>query len=328
MGTIIWVVESGGLSGGVRMIFEYSTRLAKRGHKNIIASLDYQPDWFNLDNIEWWVFPDYGYMMKHLKTVRGKKAATWWKTAHFLKDGIEEGEGYYLVQDDERSYYYRPFELKGVEDTYKQGLRMFTPNLWVKDHFKDMDVAYIGQAYDPTMYKRMKLAYPARNRAITIVRRQALKGFSELGELSRYLAIKDKDVQLWTFGREPNIQLVGAHKNNLVGLPDSGVVKLYSEGTVYISTSQHEGFGLPMLEAMACGCPVVTTDSDGNYFCENEKNCLKYDKSDMLGMADGIIRVMKDQKLAKTLADGGYETAKQFSDWNAVIDKLEPILGG
>lgn len=221
-------------------MLEYATRLAKRGHKCTIAALDYQPNWFDCSGLDWWVFPDYNVMMPHLKKIEAKKVATWWKTAHFLPKGLNEGEGYYLVQDIESSYYYRPVDRNAAENTYKLGLKMFTPNKWVHDQMPE--VSWIGQAYDANLYKRLKFAYPARNRVLAIARRQALKGFSELGELSRRLAVLDKDITMTTFGRDDRIELVGAFKNHIRFPSDRDVVRLYSEGTAFVSTSQHEGF--------------------------------------------------------------------------------------
>jgi glycosyltransferase involved in cell wall biosynthesis len=42
-------------------------------------------------------------------------------------------------------------------------------------------------------------------------------------------------------------------------LPDEELVKIYNLATVYVQPSLYEGFGLPVLEALACGCPVVTS---------------------------------------------------------------------
>ena len=56
---------------------------------------------------------------------------------------------------------------------------------------------------------------------------------------------------------------------------DERVNELFNEATVFVQTSIHEGFCLPLLEAMAAGTPVVSTDAHGNRdFCRHEENCL------------------------------------------------------
>ena len=56
---------------------------------------------------------------------------------------------------------------------------------------------------------------------------------------------------------------------------DAEVNELLNTATVFVQTSRHEGFCLPVLEAMATGIPVVCTDAHGNRdFCRDGENCL------------------------------------------------------
>jgi len=320
---IIYIVESGSLCGGVRIIFEHAVRLKQRGHKVIIASIDQVPGWFDLGLVEWWQFPDYKALRDKLVTVRAKKVATWWKTAPVVLDVSQEGEGYYFVQDIETSYYWRQIEKAWVEATYRMGLRQYTDDKWVSDNMPD--TFHVGQAYDAGLYQPIPYIYPKNNRAIACLRRQALKGFGELGEFSRKLG-REKDIELVTFGLDHPAHFGGAFKQHYRAVPDKDIVRLFSEGTVHISTSLHEGFGLTMLEAMACGCAVATFDADGNYFCEDGVNCRKVEKGDIQGLVAATVEIIRDDKLRGRLVKGGLETAREFSDWTPVIDKLEEFF--
>jgi glycosyltransferase involved in cell wall biosynthesis len=321
---IYYIVESGGLCGGVRVIYEHAVRLQARGHKVTIASLDKPPLWFDLGGVKWLIFKDYLEMKLALEKLRGKKIATWWKTAPVVRDISENGEGYYFIQDIETSYYWRRIEREWVTQTYQYGLKHYTDEKWVADNMPG--TVLVGQAYDAGLYKPMAYVYPQARRVIACMRRQALKGFGELGEFSRRLFMARKDIELVTFGLDAGSVFGGSFSRHFKGMPDSDLVRLYSEGTVHISTSLHEGFGLTLLEAMACGCAVATFDADGNYFCEDGVNCRKVEKGNVEGLVGAVVEIIEDAALRKRLVQGGLETAKQFADWTPVVDRVEKFL--
>ena len=318
-----YILESGGLCGGVRVIFEHAIRLQARGHKVIIASLDPTPNWFDLGRVQWWEFNSYLSMKERLVNERGKKIATWWKTAPVVRDSSQEGEGCYFIQDIETAYYWRRAEKELVLSTYGYNLKHYTDEKWVADNMPG--TFWVGQAYDSELYRPMKYSYPQNKRVIACVRRQALKGFGELGEFARRLG-KEKDIELVTYGFDFPPTFGGAWSKHFRGMPDSDVVRMFSEGTVHISTSLHEGFGLTMLEAMACGCAVATFDSDGNYFCKDQVNCAKVTKGDVEGLVDSTVAIIRDEKLRKHLIQNGLDTAREFADWAPVVNRLEEFL--
>jgi len=102
---------------------------------------------------------------------------------------------------------------------------------------------------------------------------------------------------------------------------------VYSSATIYVSGFWYEGFGLPLLEAMACGCAVVTTDSKGiDDFAIADKTCLKIPPQQPEAMAQAVKRLLKDHRLRSKLIKNGLKMAKKFT-WDKSIDKLEHFLG-
>ncbi len=93
---------------------------------------------------------------------------------------------------------------------------------------------------------------------------------------------------------------------------------LYSNAKALIYPSKYEGFGLPPLEAMSCGCPVITTNhtsipevcGDAVYYC---------DVDDELDFASGIIEIEYNEKLRNELKLKGERRASQFS-WSSSAD--------
>lgn len=318
--TVIFVVESGGLCGGVRQIFEQAVRLHHRGWHVRIFSLDKKPAWFAFPpELEWRKFLDYNHLKTVLVAEDGLKIATWWNTALVVNECLRANEGCYLVADIEMSYYSRPAEKARVAATYDLPLRRYTEARWVEENLPG--TTFVGIGIDLNLYRPMDIERDMTS-LVSIARKQRLKGFRQLGELSRRLG---PDYSLITVGAMP-VQFGGAWKRHYRGLSDQELVRLYNQVGCLVSTSQHEGFGLPHIENMACGTPVVTTDADANMeFCVDGVNCLVFDKADMLGMAHGVRRVLSDGALRKTLIAGGFETAAQYP-WDPVIDRLEQFL--
>ena len=102
-------------------------------------------------------------------------------------------------------------------------------------------------------------------------------------------------------------------------VPIEDLVVLYNIATVFVMPSLYEGFGLPILEAMNSGCPVVTTKEgsisevagDAAYFID------AYDANDI---ANGIGEVFFNEKLQNEFSQKGLVQAKKFS-WKKAAEE-------
>lgn len=90
------------------------------------------------------------------------------------------------------------------------------------------------------------------------------------------------------------------------------LVALYNIATVFVMPSVYEGFGLPILEAMQSGCPVITT-KEGSLSEVAGDAAYYIDGYDIHDMAEGIEKVFSDKELQKELMQKGFEQAKKFS---------------
>jgi glycosyltransferase involved in cell wall biosynthesis len=93
---------------------------------------------------------------------------------------------------------------------------------------------------------------------------------------------------------------------------DETLTGLYRQATVFAYPSLYEGFGLPLLEAMACGVPVVTTRSTSIPEVVGEA-ALMVEATDTAALADAIGRVLADESLRAALREKGLKQAARFS---------------
>lgn len=103
--------------------------------------------------------------------------------------------------------------------------------------------------------------------------------------------------------------------------------EIYRSSDLFVSSSWGEGLGYPPLEAMACGTPVVLTDSSGvRDYALPGQNCLMAAPGDTDSLAEAIMQFLADEPLAAKLVSNGRATAENYR-WHTVIDRLEAALG-
>jgi glycosyltransferase involved in cell wall biosynthesis len=95
---------------------------------------------------------------------------------------------------------------------------------------------------------------------------------------------------------------------------DAGLRHLYSTSTAFLYPSRYEGFGLPPLESMACGCPVVTTQVGAvSEFAADRCNALVVRPHDVLGMAARLEELLLNPALRNGLSERGRHTAERYA---------------
>ncbi len=95
-------------------------------------------------------------------------------------------------------------------------------------------------------------------------------------------------------------------------VPEEDLPALYSGATVFVYPSIFEGFGLPVLEAMACGTPVITSHSSSLPEVVGEA-ALLVDPYDERAIEESLRRVIWNAELQRELSERGRRRAQQFS---------------
>jgi glycosyltransferase involved in cell wall biosynthesis len=103
------------------------------------------------------------------------------------------------------------------------------------------------------------------------------------------------------------------------------VNELLNRATIFAQTSRHEGFCLPLLEAMSAGTPAVCTDAHGNRgFCRDGVNCLIAEPS-ADAVRTAIETLLSDGALQARLREEGLKTAAEL-DWQGRGQPLEAFF--
>jgi len=332
---IIYCMDSTGVAGGHRVIFEHLNGLKAKGYNVHLWALSNSTGWYKL-NVPVQTFPHFFAMEKALKIIEAVKVATWWKTAmHVYNSVINNGKGWaaYFIQDIETSYYMNnPYAInpeqqkRDVLNTYQRDFEVVTENPWVTKELKKINsnlrITNVGIGINHDLYKPNDYLHKNKD-LLMCARKNPLKNFDFGAGAYRIAKKKNPAIHLRLYGTEqfpfpPEIEHI------FVPL-DPEVVELYKNSRVFISTSIHEGYNLTIVEAMACGCPVITTLADGNnHFCKHEENCLVVKHNDVEGLANAILRLVEDDALAEKLRINGFKTAQEHK-WKPVINKLEKV---
>ncbi len=132
--------------------------------------------------------------------------------------------------------------------------------------------------------------------------------------------------QGWKFDRDQAVQGI-QHREDIRFIdfvPDEDMPALYSAASLFAFPTLYEGFGIPVLEAQACGTPVLTSrcsslpevGGDGAFYV---------DPGDVESISEGIRAVLTDPTLAGELARKGLENVRRFS-WENSARRLHEII--
>ena len=176
-------------------------------------------------------------------------------------------------------------------------------------------------------------------RVIAVGRLDYQKGFDRLIEAWGLVQKTDKysDWHLDIFGqgewRDMLQQMIEEKKianTTHINSPTSQIGKEYAKSSMLVMSSHYEGFPMVMIEAMACGLPVVTFD----YKCgprdiiDHESNGLLVKDGDIAGLAEALMRLMDDKDLRQKMGENAklvverYAEDRVMGEWQKLYKKL------
>ena len=167
---------------------------------------------------------------------------------------------------------------------------------------------FCGQIYPPKNFGRLVQAY---SRVGPAVDTHLLVAGTHLNLSERELALVD------TLGLKDWVRQVGWIEHDELPAFYQGAVAL-------VMPSLYEGFPSPPLEAMACGCPVVTSNRHGNKEVARDAAIL-VDPEDVESIADGMRQILADEALRNELISAGCQRVRDFS-WRKCARETLAVL--
>jgi glycosyltransferase involved in cell wall biosynthesis len=151
--------------------------------------------------------------------------------------------------------------------------------------------------------------------------------------LKAYAKIKDKipHTLVLTGGKSWNdkdvhesIDRLGNRIIKLGYVPDEHMPYIYNLADLFIYPSLYEGFGLPPLEAMACGCPVIASNSSSIPEVVGDA-AITVDPYSADEIGDAMYRILTDDELKHIMIEKGIKRAEMFSWEKSAMNMLELI---
>ena len=113
------------------------------------------------------------------------------------------------------------------------------------------------------------------------------------------------------------------------GISEKEIVKTYHDSDIAVIPSLYEGFGFGAGEAMACGVPLISTDSGGLKQVIGDA-ALKIKPGSVNEIEDSILKLFTEEKIRQDLAEKGRERIEEFFDWkiaaSAYIEVFKKII--
>lgn len=214
--------------------------------------------------------------------------------------------------------------------SYRLPLQKLVTTDWLKHMVGDRRAVVVGHGIDLDVFRPSRAASEenAGGREVVvgvIGRHGAVKGYPDFLAATRLLP-PGVPLRFLVAHADPVPLPEGWPAEAVVARGEAEMAAFYNRCDIFVFPSLAEGFGLPALEAMACGCAVVTTDCGGvGSFARPEANCLMVPPGRPAALADALRRLASDPELRARLARAGIETAQSFSR-AAALDRLANAL--
>ena len=191
-----------------------------------------------------------------------------------------------------------------------------------------IEVIYHGNSFSAAYNNSMKIDIPKKY-ILYVGTRNGYKNFNRFIKAVSKILIKNHDLNLVCAGggafshKELTLlnELRIANKVLQYSIDDTTLAYLYKNALMFIFPSLYEGFGIPILEAFSCGCPVICSNTSS--FPEIAKDAAIYfDPYCEASMYNAINKMLNDKRVREELINKGKKRVVFFSWDKAVYNTL------
>jgi len=335
--------------GGVKVINEYANRLAECGHevtlvyplevrtgnplyafrKKISALVDRLQNVTN--NLYYNPNPAVNLIViRNLtsKYIPGGDAvvAVGWQTAEAVADlPPEHGRKFYLLQSFETYF----SQKRRILTTYHLPLKKIAVSGWIINEINLIGEGCLGPLANAVHPEEFFIETPSPERTndvLMIYHPHKIKGAKDgivvLGRLKR----KRPELQAVMVASRRPLHRIPAWIKVIVRPSIDELRHLYNASKVFLHTSYWEGWPLPPMEAMACGCAVVAFANRGvlEYLIDQE-NALLGPVGDVDMLTQKVFSLLESDQMQRHIARQGFETVQRFN-WMECTRRLEQYL--
>ena len=195
------------------------------------------------------------------------------------------------------------------------------------ERYGDRDTTLVPNGVDLDRFSsppRNKRAVPT----VGLVYSQAwIKGCDVAVEAYELARRTVKDLRLLSFGNAPPGAVVLPTGTDFVLRPDQDVIpRIYASADAWLWPSRREGFGLPVLEAMACRTPVIAAPAGAAAELLSHGGGILLPASDPVMMANAIVSIVSLQDPAWCGISGQARASAEAHSWDASADLFEAAL--
>ncbi|SDK67764.1 Glycosyl transferases group 1 [Aliiruegeria lutimaris] len=257
--------------------------------------------------------------------------ATWWETAFSVSRlSPTKGQKFYFVQHHE-VHEALPNHISA--GSYHLPLKKITIARWLSDTmahtYGDTDTIVVPNSVDQSLFHAKERGRQANPTIGLMYSPVAFKGVDTALRAIEHARKSVPDVHLVAFGASPPGKQLGLPPETEFHLApkQEEIRNIYASCDVFLAASRVEGFGLPILEAMACRTPVVATRTGcAPDVIVNGVNGYLADVEDWELLAEGLIKVLSlDDALWRTLSQSALEQVEQYS-WDDATKLFEAAL--